>query len=129
MEKILVVLRGIPGSGKSTFAKTLGGSHFEADMYFIDSNGNYNFDSSKIKDAHEWCKNSVMSEMESGNPKIVVSNTFTRMWEMDQYFKLAEEFGYSVFSLIVENRHGNKNVHGAPDVTVEAMRDRFEISL
>ena len=47
MEKILYIVRGIPGSGKSTFAKTLGGIHIEADQYFVDGDGNYNFDGSK----------------------------------------------------------------------------------
>ena len=36
-------------------------------------------------------------------PEIVVSNTFTQEWEMEQYFKLAEEYGYMVFTIIVEN--------------------------
>jgi len=53
MEKVLYIVRGIPGSGKSTFAKTLGGNHYEADMYFIGESGNYNFDPTKIKDAHQ----------------------------------------------------------------------------
>ena len=58
MEKILVICRGICGAGKSTFAKTLGGKHYEADMYFIDPiSGEYKFDGSKIKLAHEWCQN------------------------------------------------------------------------
>jgi adenylate kinase family enzyme len=39
MEKILYIVRGIPGSGKSTFAKTLGGIHIEADQYFVDKIG------------------------------------------------------------------------------------------
>ncbi len=55
MENTLYIVRGIPGSGKSTFAKTLGGQHYEADMFFIDENGVYNFDFTKIKDAHQWC--------------------------------------------------------------------------
>ena len=40
MEKVLYIVRGISGSGKSTFAKTLGGQHYEADMFFINENGN-----------------------------------------------------------------------------------------
>ena len=63
MEKILYIVRGIPGSGKSTFAKTLGGQHFEADMYFIDESGNYKFDITEIKLAHEWCQGMVKAHM------------------------------------------------------------------
>jgi hypothetical protein len=48
-------------------------------------------------------------------PEIVVSNTFTQEWELADYYKLAEQYGYKVFSLIVENRHGGKDVHGVPE--------------
>ena len=40
--KTLYIVRGVPGSGKSTFAKTLGGTHFETDNYFM-IDGEYKF--------------------------------------------------------------------------------------
>ena len=61
--------------------------------------------------------------------RIIVSNTFTQEWEMQVYFDLAEQHGFTVFSLIVENRHGNSNIHGVPDDKLEIMRNRFEIKL
>jgi hypothetical protein len=60
---------------------------------------------------------------------IVVSNTFTQEWEMDAYYKMAEELGYRVTSMIVENRHGGKNDHGVPDDKLETMKNRFEVKL
>jgi predicted kinase len=129
MEKILYCVRGIPGSGKSTFAKTLGGQHYEADMFFIDENGEYNFDFTKIKDAHQWCQGMVKTDMILEYPKIVVSNTSTQEWEMEPYFNLAKEFGYSVFSVIVENVHGGKNIHNVPDDRIKQMKERFVIRL
>jgi predicted kinase len=129
MEKIFVICRGIPGSGKSTFAKTLGGVHIEADQYFVDADGNYNFDGSKIKNAHAWCLDRVKTDMVVAREKIVVSNTFTQEWEMDQYFKLAKEYGYTVFSIVVENRHGGTNVHNVPEDKIEQMKNRFSIKL
>jgi len=129
MEKILYIVRGIPGSGKSTFAKTLGGQHYEADMFFIDGNGEYKFDGSKIKLAHNWCMIQTQKAMVDDEPKIVVSNTFTQEWEMETYFKLAEENGYKVFTIIVENRHGGVNQHGVPEDKIELMRNRFQIKL
>jgi len=62
-------------------------------------------------------------------PTIVVSNTFTQEWEMEPYFKLAEKYGYTVFSVIVENRHGGKNEHGVPEEKVQVMKNRFQIKL
>jgi len=129
MEKILYIVRGVPGSGKTTFAKLLTLNIFEADHYFYDTNGNYNFIPSEIKEAHKKCQQFVEYEMESGTPKIAVSNTFTQEWEMKPYFELAEKHGYKVFSVIVENRHGGVNVHDCPEDKIELMRNRFEIKL
>ena len=126
--KELYLLRGLPGSGKSTLAKSLGGKHFEADMYFV-MDGEYKFDATKLKDAHEWCRSSVGGLMINEEPKLVVSNTFTQEWEMKPYYELAEKYGYTVFSLVVENRHNGINTHGVPDETLEKMENRFEIKL
>jgi len=126
--KNLYLVRGLPGSGKSTFAKSLGDSYFEADMYFIED-GIYNFDPAGLKDAHEWCLNSAKSSMRIGDSKVAVSNTFTQEWEMKAYYDLAEQYGYKVHSIIVENRHGGVNQHGVPEYKVEQMKNRFNIKL
>jgi energy-coupling factor transporter ATP-binding protein EcfA2 len=126
--KELILLRGLPGSGKSTLAKSLGGKHFEADMYFV-RDGEYQFDGTKLKEAHEWCRSSVGGLMINEEPKLVVSNTFTQEWEMKPYFDLARNYGYRVHSLIVENRHGGVNEHGVPEDKLEQMKNRFEVKL
>ena len=132
--KTLYLLRGLPGSGKSTLAKQLGGSHFETDTYFMSPDDTYNFDVSNLKEAHQWCQDSVSNAMllnytTGHNEIIVVSNTFTQEWEMKPYMDMAEDWGYKVFSIIVENRHGGVNQHGVPDEKLQQMNDRFEIKL
>jgi predicted kinase len=134
MEKILILCRGVSGAGKTTFAKTLGGIHIEADQYFIDGEGNYKFDGSKIKLAHEYCRAQTEAWMQTkgdqvSTNKIVVSNTFTQLWEMEPYFEMAKRHGYKVFSIVVENRHGGTNVHEVPEEKLEQMRNRFEFKL
>jgi predicted kinase len=130
MEKMLYLVRGIPGSGKSTFAKQLAPNWvFEADHYFYDKNGNYNFIASEIKEAHKECQKYVGYAMESNTPKIAVSNTFTQEWELQPYYELAIKYGYYVTCIVVENRHGGVNQHGVPEEKVEQMKNRFEIKL
>ena len=136
--KNLYLIRGIPGSGNSTFARKIWNEYAicEADKYFINKEtGEYNFDISKIKEAHQWCRDEVETRMKDNQInfqyylEIVVSNTFTQEWEMEPYFKLAEKYGYKVFTLIVENRHGGVNQHGVPDDKIQIMKNRFEIKL
>lgn len=126
--KDLYLLRGIPGSGKSSLAKSIGGVHYEADMYFM-IDGKYQFDVSKLKLAHNWCAIQVQKSMVDEEPKIIVSNTFTQEWEMQTYYELAKMHGYRVFSLIVENRHGGVNEHGVPEDKLQMMKDRFEFKI
>ena len=137
MNGVLFLVRGLPGSGKTSFASAIWNNYAvcEADKFFYDKEGNYNFDPSKLREAHTWCKNEVESRMiEHQNnqqyyPEIAVSNTFTQEWEMEDYFKLAEKYEYKVVSLILENRHGSQNVHGVPDEKLQIMKDRFQIKL
>ena len=137
MNKVLTLVRGLPGSGKSTFANFIWNDYAicEADKFFYDKEGNYNFDATKLIEAHEWCRNAVETRMKDNQanpqfyPEIVVSNTFTQKWEMDAYYKLAEQYGYKVFSIIVENRHDGVNQHGVPADKLEQMKNRFEVKL
>ena len=131
--KVLYLLRGLPGAGKSTLAKSIGAIYFEADMFFMEGN-EYKFNPLKLKDAHAWCQNQVRISMKNANggmtpTRIAVANTFTQEWEMESYYKMAEEFGFTVFSIIVENRHGGVNTHNVPDDKLELMKNRFEVKL
>ena len=108
-------------------------SHIEADQYFVE-NGEYKFDATKIKLAHNYCQTQTQAWMQHDGEqinvnRIVVSNTFTQEWEMDAYYKLAETYGYRVYSIIVENRHSGINEHGVPTDKLEQMKNRFEIKL
>lgn len=131
--KTLMLLRGLPGAGKSTLAKELmlgkDAIHCEADQYFVNADGVYKFDPAGLADAHEECRQQCFEAMRDSTELVIVSNTFTMEWEMEIYIRFAEDFGYRVFSLIVENRHGGTNVHDCPEDKVEMMRNRFQIKL
>ena len=128
--KELFLLRGLPqlGAGKSTLAKSLNEVYFEADQYFIEFH-EYKFDPAGLKTAHKWCQLRTEHAMEDEWPRIVVSNTFTQEWEMKNYYELAKQYGYRVYSLIVENRHDGINEHNVPANKIEQMRNRFEVKL
>jgi predicted kinase len=90
----LVLVRGLPGSGKSTFARALstdrkGWRHVEADIYHTLDDGTYNWRPENVKAAHRWCQDTAR-ELLSDGFNVVVSNTFTQMWEMEPYVKMAQ---------------------------------------
>ena len=107
-KKILYILRGVPGSGKSTYAKEIMttrcdsiGEHYEADMYFMD-NGIYNWNADKLYYAH----------------------TFVLNKDIKPYIKAAEERGWEVSVLRLSNNFNN--VHSVPAEVVQAMLDKFQ---
>ena len=132
----LILLRGLPGSGKSTVGDVILYTNqltnqdvLSADNFFIDKNGEYVFDGSKIKEAHNNCQQKCAERMKHEFLKIVVANTFTEEWEMKPYFEMAERYNYRIHTIIVENRHGNKNIHNVPDEKLQSMKSRFDIQI
>ena len=130
MEKrnqILIIVRGIPGSGKSTFAKEIvkmfpdDSVHWESDMFFM-HNGVYCWKPNKVHLAHRWCQQKVEKSFDAVDI-VVVSNTFTTESEMKSYLDFAKENGISVQIVRMENRFENE--HSVPDATVEKMKARF----
>lgn len=125
----LILVRGLPGSGKSSFGNLISDDVISADDYFIDDNGVYNFDPTKLSLAHKYCEEKCLYKMMNSENRIVICNTFTREWEMDKYFEMGDEYNYRVFTVIVENRHNGKNIHGVDESKIEKMKNRFEIKL
>ena len=134
----LIIIRGIPGSGKTTLAHKLQESlltaHYEADMYFevldrLTGSWEYHFDPTRLKEAHKWClfRTEVSLKYNKG---VIVSNTFTRIAEIQPYLKLADKYQAEIEIYEMSNEpvleKTRKSIHNIPDSVIDKMVNRWE---
>lgn len=129
MEKVVIILRGLQGSGKSTVAKLFGTKAICcADDYFM-RGGKYHWYGPGLPHAHAWCIRKCRRFMKKQAPVIVIDNTAVKARDLRPYNDLARQFGYVVHTIIVENRHGGTNSHGVPEEAIERLKQKFDIQL
>jgi predicted kinase len=124
----LFLIRGLPGTGKSTSAKALvaGGVadvHLETDQYFVGPDGVYKWDVAKIKEAHQWCFDSARKALAAGK-NVVVSNVFSLASYLDPYIEAAMAVGAEI--QVVHMVRKGQNVHNVPQATLDKMAAEFE---
>lgn len=140
--KVMVIMRGPPGCGKSFLAKAIIDATtrdeycnhiFSTDDFFYDQRGNYQFNSNILGEVHESNRKRVDHYARSGWSPIIVDNTNIRVWEMSSYFEIAVRNGY--FIHIVEpstawsqsaGKMAMKNSHGVPKDAIERMLINYE---
>lgn len=124
---MMYILRGVSGSGKSTFAEklaeALGAMVVSADHFFEEIDGEYKFDPRKLPEAHKFCQERAAFGIEMG-VDVIVDNTNTCRWEMEPYLKLAAEFNVLVTVIHVQGQF--ENVHGVGADIVQKQMERFE---
>ncbi len=137
MSKILYIMRGVTGSGKSTKGNELvgeTGAIFSTDDYFVNkATGAYEFAFVKLTEAHLWNQNRAMMAMIQGVSPVVVDNTNTQAWEAKPYVQAGVLLGYEV--VIVEPstpwafdalQLSQKTRHGVPLDGICKMLSRWE---
>lgn len=130
--KHLILLRGLPGSGKTTLANMLSeGKYpvFSVDDYFTGENGSYNFKFEENHLAYKKCEDNIRASMKKGESKIFVHNTCTLDWELEIYFTLAKDFDYQISVLTVENYHESENRHSISKEQIRKMAEKYKVKL
>lgn len=137
MSAKVVIMRGLPGSGKSHYAKNNfpGAITLSSDHYFINSDGEYVYDPAKIGSAHAWCFKSFIKCLTeaSSSDVLVVDNTNISAVEIAPYVMAANAFGVRDVHIITVEcdpiKAHSRNAHGVPLETVQKMAAGLELPL
>jgi len=135
----LVLLRGLPGSGKNTLGDNLSNVVISADDYFM-VDGEYQFDGSKLGAAHGDCLERTKAALRDApdGGVVVVANTFSQHWEMAPYLYMgdcgAPDFMPDIINTVVDlfdsgltnEELVERNTHGVPLQGIQRMRSRWE---
>uniref|UniRef100_A0A1A7XDY5 NEDD4 binding protein 2 n=1 Tax=Iconisemion striatum TaxID=60296 RepID=A0A1A7XDY5_9TELE len=135
--KLLVLLRGAPGSGKSSLARAMleqnpGGVVLSTDDYFT-CDGRYRFDPMVLGEAHEWNHKRAKEAFQRGTNPIIIDNTNMQGWEMKPYVAQALRHGYKVLFREPDTWWKNKpkelerrSTHNIPVETICRMLNGYE---
>ncbi|XP_077467698.1 NEDD4-binding protein 2-like 2 [Stigmatopora argus] len=133
---VLILMRGLPGSGKTTMARTLlpsgpSGLILSTDDYFVHNDG-YRYEPSLLGEAHVWNHRRASDAMHDGHSPIIIDNTNLQAWEMKPYVQMALQMGYRV-DFCEPNTSWKydphelekRNKHGVTQEKIAQMLDRF----
>lgn len=134
----IIFLRGVPGSGKSTYAeKLMSDSGFDkkwsrivsADNHFI-CNGEYKFRPELLGDAHKACFRAFHDYcMYDSLDLLIVDNTNVKLWELSPYVAIANMvgLGFEIHRMECKLKEcAKRNIHGVPSGKIESMHSMMD---
>lgn len=118
---VLTIIRGIPGSGKTTFAERLGVPFCEADQHMVDDAGNYAFDRARLSLCHARCRDEIEAFLMEGK-SCAVSNTNLTIREIVPYLALADKYKVQTVQILTM-RGDYGSTHAVPDDVMARYRE------
>jgi predicted kinase len=132
----LIVIRGLPGSGKSAYAETLANNEkaivVSVDAYF-QRDGEYKFKSHEISRAYGYIEGQIDVLMQNYTPTIIADGIHQSEKHVQSYQFLADKYGYSleihyppgefIWDVSACYKH---SIHRVPFRAIKNISDKFE---
>uniref|UniRef100_A0A915BJQ6 Smr domain-containing protein n=1 Tax=Parascaris univalens TaxID=6257 RepID=A0A915BJQ6_PARUN len=133
---VLLLMRGVPGSGKSYLARELlagtNGVVHSTDNYFIE-NGVYTFDANKLQEFHLRNLKEAKNAMSNGIKPIIIDNTNIYARHMQAYITQAVKFLYEIYFVepqtewkMEANECARRNTHSIAVEKISYLLETFE---
>ena len=146
--KLAIIMRGLPGSGKSYWASEFVATYQHSDSFieaekqygifstdsFFYNEGVYQFNPKLLPKYHQLNLTAFIQGMADGLPLVICDNTNIAYWEFKAYSAAAKALGYQVrieqigdpASLKHQQLCAKRNSHGVPLQSIKRMASMFE---
>lgn len=123
--KKLYIFRGLPGSGKSTYAHRLAPLVIEPDMFRYNSSNEYVFRSednkSVLRKTHALFEYAIK---QLKMPCLAIAATHVQLEHFRPYVVFGKVYGYRVY--VIECQDNYQTIHNVPAATIKKMAKEFQ---